>query len=59
MSELFLKQYIKDYSDLILPETGLINTLMQVKDALVKTSENGNKSNNCGQWGQCSYGQPH
>jgi D-sedoheptulose 7-phosphate isomerase len=43
VSELFLKQYIKDYSDLILPETGLINTLMQVKDALVKTSENGKK----------------
>ena len=43
MSELFLKQYIKDYSDFILPETGLINTLMQVKDALVKTSENGKK----------------
>ena len=43
MSELFLKQYIKDYSDLILPEAGLINTLMQVKDALVKASENGKK----------------
>jgi D-sedoheptulose 7-phosphate isomerase len=43
VSELFLKQYIKDYSDLILPETGLINTLMQVKDALVKASENGKK----------------
>ena len=43
MSELFLKQYIKDYSDFILPETGLINTLMQVKDALVKASENGKK----------------
>ena len=43
MSELFLKQYIKDYSDLILPEAGLINTLMQVKDALVTASENGKK----------------
>jgi len=43
MSELFLKQYIKDYSDLILPEAGLINTLMQVKAALVKASENGKK----------------
>tara|TARA_B110000881_G_scaffold197985_1_gene194481 strand:- start:1355 stop:1933 length:579 start_codon:yes stop_codon:yes gene_type:complete len=43
VSELFLKQYIKDYSDLILPEAGLINTLMQVKDALVKASENGKK----------------
>ena len=43
MSELFLKQYIKDYSDLILPEADLINTLMQVKDALVTASENGKK----------------
>ena len=43
MSELFLKQYIKDYSDLILPVAGLINTLMQVKDALVKASQNGKK----------------
>ena len=43
MSELFLKQYIKDYSDLILPEAGLINTLMQVKAAFVKASENGKK----------------
>ena len=43
MSEKFLKQYIKDYSDLILPEADLINTLMQVKDALVTASENGKK----------------
>ena len=43
MSELFLKQYIKDYSDLILPEGGLINTLMKVKNALVKASDNGKK----------------
>jgi len=43
MSELFLKQYIKDYSDLILPEGGLINTLMKVKNALVTASENGKK----------------
>ena len=43
MSELFLKQYIKDYSDLILPESDLINTLIQVKDALVTASENGKK----------------
>ena len=43
MSGLFLKQYIKDYSDLILPEGGLINTLMKVKNALVKASDNGKK----------------
>ena len=43
MSELFLKQYIKDYSDLILPDADLINTLIQVKDALVTASENGKK----------------
>ena len=43
MSGKFLKQYIKDYSDLILPESDLINTLIQVKDALVTASENGKK----------------
>ena len=43
MSKKFLKQYIKDYSDFILPEAELINTLMQVKDALVTASENGKK----------------
>ena len=43
MSEKFLKQYIKDYSDLILPGSDLINTLIQVKDALVTASENGKK----------------
>ena len=43
MSGKFLKQYIKDYSDLILPDADLINTLIQVKDALVTASENGKK----------------
>ena len=43
MSGKFLKQYIKDYSDLILPGSDLINTLIQVKDALVTASENGKK----------------
>jgi D-sedoheptulose 7-phosphate isomerase len=43
MSGKFLRQYIKDYSDLILPESDLINTLIQVKDALITASENGKK----------------
>ena len=43
MSGKFLRQYIKDYSDLILPEADLINTLIEVKDALVTASENGKK----------------
>ena len=43
MSIKFLKQYFKDYSDLILPDEELISTIIQVKDALVTASENGKK----------------
>ena len=43
MSIKFLRQYIKDYSDLILPDDELISTIIQVKDALVTASENGKK----------------
>ena len=43
MSELFLKQYFKDYSDVILPDEELISIIIQVKDALVTASENGIK----------------
>ena len=43
MSIKFLKQYFKDYTDLILPDEELIRTLIQVKDALVTASENGKK----------------
>ena len=43
MSIKFLRQYIKDYSDLILPDDELISTIIQVKDALVSASENGKK----------------
>tara|TARA_B100001250_G_C19759080_1_gene771575 strand:+ start:516 stop:1094 length:579 start_codon:yes stop_codon:yes gene_type:complete len=43
MSKLFLRQYLKDYSDLILPDEEFISTIMQVKDAIVAASENGKK----------------
>ena len=43
MSIKFLKQYFKDYSDLILPDEELISTIIQVKDALVTALENGKK----------------
>ena len=43
MSIKFLKQYFKDYSDLILPDEEFISTIIQVKDALVTASDNGKK----------------
>ena len=43
MSIKFLRQYIKDYSDLILHDDKLISTIIQVKNALVTASENGKK----------------
>ena len=43
MSIKFLKQYFKDYTDLILPDEELIRTLIEIKDALVTASENGKK----------------
>ena len=43
MSELFLKQYFKDYSDVILPDEELISIIIQVKDALVTALENRKK----------------
>ena len=43
MSIKFLKQYFKDYTDLILPDEELIRTLIKVKDTLVTASEIGKK----------------
>ena len=43
MSIKFLRQYIKDYSDLILHDDELISTIIQVKNAIVTASENGKK----------------
>jgi len=44
MDKRFIQNYLNDFADLISPTPEIIAALIQVKDALLSTSENGKKS---------------
>ena len=44
MNREFIQKYLKDFSDLILRSNEIIDSLIQIKDALVTASKNGKKS---------------
>ena len=54
MNREFIQKYLKDFSDLILRSNEIIDSLIQIKDALVTASKNGKKSIIIGNGGSAS-----
>ena len=44
MDKKFIQEYLNDFADLISPTSKIITVLIQAKTALIKASENGNKT---------------